>query len=302
MIKGQQQLRVISVLRLQLSALHARTRSCVSRSLASSSSSSGATTVTTTDNNKRYLGNNTPTAGSIDMERQKRELELERANLAAEAKDLTLRLYRTVVRSVRVIRHGNDHDELEFQAREKKRKDNMEAATTSDIRLSMISMLPPVDRVDELRSRAEYYQQYARENFVQESDCLEQDNNVPWKEQHVARYIFHLRRGEEHRQWLLADMKFTDPFAANGTFDHDRVDDFERRAVDYIQRAKHFKMQTMLSPEEFKHYTVHEKHDQSAGDQEEEVNDGWSTDEDDDDDDNSGRSGLPSWLKNPKSA
>lgn len=229
-----------------------------------------------------------------DFDTQKQQLEEERLNLLLEAKYLTLKLYRTIVRSVRVIRHGNEHDELEFQAREKKRHDNIDAPS-KDVRLSMLSMLPPVDRPDELHSRAKYYQQYARENFVQESDSL---NSVVWDEQHVARYTHHLRKGEEHRKWLLADMKFVDPFVHNNAFDQDQVDDFWKRANDYIKRNKYFQMQATLSPEDFRLYADKQNEVRSDnGDREDEENDGWST-EDDDDDDSVSR-GLPSWIKKP---
>jgi hypothetical protein len=227
-------------------------------------------------------------------QQQQRELEVERAHLLAEAKCLTLILYRTIVRSVRAIRHGNEHDEVEFQAREKQRKDKITSAS-KDVRLSMLSMLPPVDRSDELRSRAEYYQQYARENFVQASDCL---NHDVWEDEHVARYLYHLRQGEEHRKWLLADMKFADPFAHDNALDHDRVDDFGNRAKDLIKRNKHVKMQAALSPEEFNLYTDRQNVDQTDVGDDDEGNDGWSTEEDDDD---IAPRGLPSWVKNPRS-
>jgi hypothetical protein len=42
-------------------------------------------------------------------------------------------------------------------------------------------------------------------DFVQESDCLAVDD---WQPQHIARYLFHLKRGDEHRKWLLKDIQF----------------------------------------------------------------------------------------------
>jgi hypothetical protein len=130
-------------------------------------------------------------------------------------------------------------------------------------------MLPPVDREDELRSRAEYYTQYARELFVQESDCL--PHTTEWTEQHITRYLHHLRRGDEHRRWLLADMKFEDPFRKS--FDHRRVDMFERDALGFVNR--------------FQHSTVPESSDNEED----------PFDDDSDDDDES--PGLPLWYKNP---
>lgn len=138
-------------------------------------------------------------------------------------------MYRTCVRSVRTIRYGNEADEEIFQEREQKR---LEKRQESDIRLSMLSMLPPVDREDELRSRSEYYMQYTRENFVQESDCLDSDE---WHEQHIIRYIMLLRRADEHRKWLLSDMKFPDPYV--DSFDQQRVDGFHQRALEFINTS-----------------------------------------------------------------
>jgi hypothetical protein len=253
------------------------------------------------------------------------ELETERALLLKEAKFLTQSLYRCIVRSVRVIRHGNHVDETEFQRREAQRQAHLEANATSisrgnttttttttgstsgDVRLSMLSLLPPVDRVDELRSRAEYYQQYAREHFVQESDCLDRDE---WQDFHLARYLHLLQRGEEQRQWLLADMKFPDPFAGRlqsgnvqRTATNERIGNFEQRARQYIQNAKYSRMQKKLSPVEFDLYVQYldrntgtPTNDRSQGVNEaNETDDGWSTDEDEDDTSTK----LPPWYTNP---
>jgi hypothetical protein len=81
----------------------------------------------------------------------------------------------------------------------------------SPISYSQIFLLHPCRR-----SRAEYYMQYMRENFVQESDCLAVDD---WQPQHIARYLFHLKRGDEHRKWLLKDMQFQDEY--QNAFDHE---------------------------------------------------------------------------------
>ena len=128
--------------------------------------------------------------------------------LLEEASALSRSLYRRCFRSIRHIRHGNDHDEQEFQRREQDRLEKLDDPSTRDPRLSMLSMLPPVNRPDELRSRAEYYQQYTRENFVQESDCLD---HAVLTEQHVDRFMYLLRQGDHSRTWLLKDMKFEDP-------------------------------------------------------------------------------------------
>jgi len=210
----------------------------------------------------------------------KEELEIERKELLEEASALTRSLYRICFRSVRHIRHGNEYDEKEFQEREQKRLEPKE----KDSRMSMLSMLPPVDREDELRSRAEYYMQYTRENFVQESDCLSFDD---WDAQHVGRYLFHLRRGDEHRKWLLNDMKFDD----SQGFDHDRVDKFERRAMDYI-RQKDKRNLADLSPDLQELY----KNQSVATMLEDEDEDDEFTDDEEYD-----AQGLPEWYRNPQS-
>jgi|UniRef100_A0A8J9SEJ0 hypothetical protein len=154
-------------------------------------------------------------------------LTKEREEIKQEAAAMTRSLYRTCIRSVRVIRQGNEHDEAEFRKRE---EDEMESSSKSG-RVSMISMLPPVDRDDELRSRSEYYLSYARENFVQESDCLDFDK---WNRQQVLRFLHYLKNGDEQRKWLLADMRFKDPFT--DAFDGERVKAFENRAMQHIMR------------------------------------------------------------------
>ena len=221
-----------------------------------------------------------PAAGE-NKSLSKQELLKERESLLEEAAALTRSLYRICFRSVRHIRNGNEYDEKEFQEREQKRLEPKER----DSRVSMLSMLPPVDRDDELRSRAEYYRQYTRENFVQESDCLSYED---WNAQHVARYLFHLRRGDEHRKWLLNDMKFEDPF--KHAFDHDRVGKFEERATNYIKRKEFVKLAD-LSPE------VQELHEsQSQATMRQDDDDDIFTDDEDDD-----APGLPEWYRNPRS-
>jgi hypothetical protein len=220
-------------------------------------------------------------AGEPTLQTQLRE---ERQEIIHEAKALTLALYRTCVRSARVIRHGNDHDEKEFQDRE---RDRLEGGGKRGGQMSMISMMPPVDREDELRSRAEYYMQYARENFVQESDSLGHDD---WNEQHVSRYLYHLRRGDDHRKWLLKDMKFDDPYKSS--VDNGRVDRFEKRALDYVSQILELK-QLDLSPK-LREYVRNQRADKSVDDDPEDDDGFWSGDDDDE-------RTLPEWYKNRKS-
>jgi len=188
-----------------------------------------------------------------------------------------------------------------------------------DIRLSsMLSMLPPVDREDELRSRSEYYLQYARENFVQESDCLDfqqqqQRHSLSssssssssartrrgwWSEQQIERFVHHVRKGNDHRKWLLADMKFDDPFA--GGFDSDRVDAFERDALAFVRRQQQqLQEQTPLDPAT-KIDGMNSGGSSSAATKKSTAS---SIDDDDDffDEDGDKPLGLPSWYKNPRS-
>jgi hypothetical protein len=152
---------------------------------------------------------------------------------------LTAQLYRRIIRSInKLIRPGNEHDVYEFQLREEKQRQS----TT----LSLVDSLP-IDRKEEMQSRTNYYLQYARENFIQNSDLLadliqpklptksplkssvvspyhihsdqqqlECEAELLREEQYdiVERYFYLLRQGEVHRQWLLKDMKFThDPYA-----------------------------------------------------------------------------------------
>jgi hypothetical protein len=202
------------------------------------------------------------------------ELQRQHDFLLAEAAAMSRSLYRLCLRSVRLIRGGNDNDEKEFVEREKKRLEEPKP-TSGDARLSFLSMLPPVDRADELRSRAEYYTQYARELFVQESDCLPVKPSE-WSDQHVARYVHHLRTGNEHRKWLLSDMKYDDPFSIS--YDRARVDRFEADALRFSNR---FRKAAAVDHE------ADDKDDDPFGD--------------DSDDDDDGTHGLPPWYKNPRS-
>lgn len=207
-----------------------------------------------------------------DSERfEQAALNEERRNLVNGARELMLSLHRTCVHSARVTRHGNEHDEKEFQERQRKR---LERDIETDVRLGMLSMLPPVDREDELRSRCEHYLQHARENFMQEPDCLVHDE---WSEQHIYRYLHHLRRGEEHRKWLLRDMKFEDP--CRDSFDNERVERLEKRAISYISKLSELKLEE-LSPEVKECYLSHQKDNRELLDGNRDDDDGFWDDDD----------------------
>lgn len=162
--------------------------------------------------------------------------------LQNEAAFLTKSLYRTCLRSVRLIRPGNENDEAEFEERETKRKEEelsfSSRGDNEDVRMGMFSMLPPVDREDELRSRAEYYHQYARENLVQETDCLplRDDSIGRLRADDVQRFVFLLKKGEKDRQWLLQDMQFSDPYQKN--FPKDLTRQFEDKAMEYVGKSE----------------------------------------------------------------
>jgi len=90
----------------------------------------------------------------------------------------------------------------------------------------------PVDRDDELSSRANYYYQWTLENIQQESDCLDRD---PMMEANVERYLHLLREGEKRRKWILKDYKFDDPYSQS--FDHKRLNLFEKRCHMYLKET-----------------------------------------------------------------
>lgn len=146
--------------------------------------------------------------------------EITRQDLVIEAGALTKSLYRLCLRSVNVIRQGNEFDEKEFQRREE------EFASPTP---GVMSMAPPPNRDDELRSRAEYYQSYAREHFIQESDSLDND---PLHESDIRRYLHYLRKGDKDRKWLLSDMMFPDPY--KNSMDHNKIKDFEAMTTQYF--------------------------------------------------------------------
>jgi hypothetical protein len=145
-----------------------------------------------------------------------------RDELLQEAAVLTKSLYRRCLRSVKVIRWGNEFDDMEFARREEEFRNPKQSG-------GILSMAPPPNKEDELRSRAEYYHSYTREYFTQESDCLD---NEPLKERDIKRYLYYLRKGEKDRKWLLGDMMFPDPY--KDTVDQDRIDNFEAMSRRYL--------------------------------------------------------------------
>jgi hypothetical protein len=178
---------------------------------------------------------------SPERKQQRIELFQQQRVLQERATKLTLSFYRLVLRSIRTIRYGNDHDEKEFQKREEQQKQREEELFTNitkiDKRLDMISMLPEVDRTDELLSRFNYYTDYARENIHQESDRL--PRTTLWNNpEHIERYISLLKRGEQHRVWLLKDMKF--PIIPCKTPTKILYEQFKNDAIQHVEKVREF--------------------------------------------------------------
>lgn len=83
-----------------------------------------------------------------------------------EASYLTRTLYRKCLQSINVIAGGNDRDEDDFAEREAKELDQLDSFSGSvGVDLERISMAPPVNRQNELSSRANYYMAFTREHF-----------------------------------------------------------------------------------------------------------------------------------------
>lgn len=268
-----------------------------------SSHTTGRSNRFNTENNRR----NETTNSNDNKSAHKAWLEQERAALLDDASFLTRSVYRNCVRSIRLIRWGNASDERDFQEREEAQMRDLSASIMDrqkDQRFSMISMLPPVDREDELRSRAEYYGQYAREMFIQESDCL---NDPVWDyEQHIQRYLFHIKRGDEHRAWLLQDMQFEDPYSQDVEKLAERrrqIQRFDARALRYVRSMQEYhRSPSPKSPWSPPPLLPVSMEDNSytgiyADESEDEEGDNWFHDSDDEEED---ESTLPSWYKNPQ--
>lgn len=161
------------------------------------------------------------------MEKQRIRRQ-ERQELLLEAGAMSRSLFRTCLRCVKIMRQGNEHDEEDFQEREENQFQSMKDAVAS----GTFSMASPVDRENELSSRAIYYHGHTRENFDGDSDCLKPD---PWREENVDRYLDFLRSGEYKRKWIMNDYKFDDPYVDD--FDSDRVDRWEVRARELLKET-----------------------------------------------------------------
>jgi hypothetical protein len=110
----------------------------------------GVTTCPLFNNNVRPTTKRDQSTASNNEEKQKiqkQAMRQERERLLETSGILSRSLYRTCMRSVGAIRLGNEVDEKDFHERE---QDRLEPKEKKDVRLSMLSMLPPVDREDEL--------------------------------------------------------------------------------------------------------------------------------------------------------
>lgn len=163
-----------------------------------------------------------------EMLENKRLRDERRQELLLEAGAMSRSLFRTCLRCVKIMREGNEHDEEEFQERERNQFQSMKDAVAS----GTFSMAPPVDRENELTSRANYYHGHTREHFDGDSDCLKAD---PWREENVDTFLNVLRSGEYKRTWVMKDYKFDDPYV--DVFDNERVDKWEHRVRELLRET-----------------------------------------------------------------
>ena len=178
--------------------------------------------ISSSNNQYRNLVTNTDNHNTSSSTTTKEKEFQNRTNeLLSEAKSISLSFYRTCQRCVNLMRPGNTNDEKEFQRREEAQKSTQ---------VSINGFQPAVNRNNELSSRANYYHDFIKENFVQESDCL---NYYPLLEQHVQKYLYLLRKGDEGRQWILNDYKFNDPYA--NAFNADILNNWEDKAEELIK-------------------------------------------------------------------
>lgn len=134
---------------------------------------------TTTTNNESSLS--TPS-----------DINKEQIQLLKEATYLTKTLYRQCLKSVQLLARGNERDEIDFMEREMAEKDQLDdflsssspnndnndnnssdasnsnnSSSNSNSKKSKLSIMagPPVNRQNELSSRANYYKAFTREHF-----------------------------------------------------------------------------------------------------------------------------------------
>jgi hypothetical protein len=153
----------------------------------------------------------------------------QRAEIKAEVKSITRTLYRMCLKSVKLIRPGNEKDEIEFKRLEAEQVDRWKQSLIDSLH-GIGSLAPPVDRQNELESRYNYYLAHVLERFAGHTHILDRD---PWTEDCVESLIKILRNGEYARQWVLADYKFDDPYSDR--FDEKRVIQLEERMINLVK-------------------------------------------------------------------
>lgn len=89
------------------------------------------------------------------------ELASLQSKLFREASYLTRTLYRKCLQSTMILAKGNERDEDDFATREDEERNQF----SDGVDLERISMAPPVNRQNELSSRANYYKTFTREHF-----------------------------------------------------------------------------------------------------------------------------------------
>jgi hypothetical protein len=104
------------------------------------------------------------------------EIHAAQTRLLSEANYLTKTLYRKCLKSIQSLARGNERDEIDFSEREKSEQDELDELFSSSSKTSKDSpssnskqkvslMAPPVNRQNELASRANYYRAFTREHF-----------------------------------------------------------------------------------------------------------------------------------------
>eukprot|EP00574_Skeletonema_japonicum_P001219 CAMPEP_0201739082 /NCGR_PEP_ID=MMETSP0593-20130828/45592_1 /ASSEMBLY_ACC=CAM_ASM_000672 /TAXON_ID=267983 /ORGANISM="Skeletonema japonicum, Strain CCMP2506" /LENGTH=370 /DNA_ID=CAMNT_0048233329 /DNA_START=391 /DNA_END=1504 /DNA_ORIENTATION=+ len=101
------------------------------------------------------------------------DIHAAQTQLLKEANYLTKTLYRKCLKSIQSLARGNERDESDFSEREQSEKDQLDELLSdssssskknaNNNRVSLMS--PPVNRQNELSSRANYYQAFTREHF-----------------------------------------------------------------------------------------------------------------------------------------
>lgn len=89
----------------------------------------------------------------------------------------------------------------------------------------------PINRKDELASRANYYYNWARELIDGESDIFDEFEEI--NESQVKRYFYYLKDGEKKRQYVLKKYDFDDPCL--DSFDLGYVEVLEQRMLNFCK-------------------------------------------------------------------